>query len=343
MQNLSEIERIAETRVIAAHGSAKGKALWGEYMSARLSVAQDILPFIARTEPNLTDHGTSHINEVFENAFALLGTKACKGNDSKTALNANELYFLCLAILFHDLGNIHGRKEHNRNLEAAYKHARGEDPKLFPEKRLLFAIVEAHCGQTRDGSKNTIGNLESANSFEKERLDCQRVAAILRLADELAEGPQRTSVFMQKHFPYPDESAVFHEYANVTRVFIDRNGERIVLTFDIEILPADWGLEFNEDRLKKLLDLCYLRSIKLDLERKYNRHYCSLLRPFKKTEVSFHFHLHGRALELGIPKITLDDLVLPTPDKTMTLTDKEISLQLDSLIPKLRAALTSQK
>ena len=85
---------------------------------------------------------------------------------------------------------------------------------------------------------------------------------------------------MQTHFPYPEDSAIYHDFANVTRVFIDRDGERIVLPFDIEIAPDTWGQTFDENRLRRLLLRCYGRAVKLDIERKYNRHFCSLIRPF---------------------------------------------------------------
>lgn len=151
MQTLTDIETLAEPKLVATYGAADGKALWGEYVQARQKAVHEILPHIARTEPYLTDYGPEHIRNVFDNAFLLPSSKGCTGKDSKTALNANERYFLSLAILLHDLGNIHGRKEHNRHLEESCKSARGSDPRLLPEKRLLFAIVEAHCGQTREG------------------------------------------------------------------------------------------------------------------------------------------------------------------------------------------------
>jgi hypothetical protein len=90
---------------------------------------------------------------------------------------------------------------------------KGNGSELLPEKRLLFGIVEAHCGQTRDGSRDTIKNLDASAAFQRKLINCQRVAAILRLADELAEGPQRSSLFMQKNYPPDQNSQVFHDYA----------------------------------------------------------------------------------------------------------------------------------
>jgi hypothetical protein len=342
-QQFTNIERLVLPKLIQAYGETDGQALWGGYTVARQRVIHEIAPYITRYEPNLTDHSEVHIKDVMENAFLLLGEESCNGNDSKTALNANELYFLVLAILFHDLGNIFGRKNHNQRLQEAYDFARGSVSSLLPEKRHLLNIVEAHCGQTRDGSHNTIGALDSEGAFRKERLDCQRVAAILRLADELAEGKQRTSIFVQKHFPLPTDNQVYHDYANVTEVCIDRGGARLVLTYNIEVCPEVWGGKFDHGKLKRLLKCCDRRSIKLDLERKYNTHYCSLLRPFKKTEISFYFHCRGRELRYGPRKIVLDDLVLPTPTDTMSLYNSEKAFDITKMVEWLKNAASKKQ
>ena len=116
MQNITRIESAAESKLVGAYGEADGRALWGTYLDARQKAVHEILPFITRTEPNLSDHGPEHIQNVFENAYLLLGKHGCSHADTKLALNANELYFLSLSTLFHDLGNIHGRTDHNRRL-----------------------------------------------------------------------------------------------------------------------------------------------------------------------------------------------------------------------------------
>ncbi len=337
MENLKKIETLAESRLSSCFGEAEGKQLWGIYMSARQKAIHDILPFIARYEPNLTDHGARHVEDVLENAFLLLGKEACQGTDSRHALTAAELYFLVMAILFHDLGNIFGRKEHNRRLEEVLHWCRGDDCPNS-EKRQLLSIVEAHCGHTREGSKDTIGNLDNASSFKKTRLDCRRVAAILRLADELAEGPQRTSQFIRSHFPQSEDSVIFHQYATITEVFIDRGGGRIVLTYNVEVAPNEWKQPYDEIRLKQLLEFCYARAVKLDLERKYNKHHCSLLRAFERTEISFHFYHKCVDLRVGIQKIVLDDLILPEPTKEMSLIHRQTELDLAILLPRLREA-----
>lgn len=335
MEVLTEIEMICEKQIKKLRLADE---LWGGYLVARTKVFNELLPFIRQTEPFLSDHGPEHITNVFNNAFELLGKDRCAGNDSKRALDPTELYFLVLSILFHDVGNVFAREGHKSRLIEAYEFARGDDQSLLPERHILFKIVEAHGGLTPQGSPDTIGPLESNGVFRGKRVDSQRIAAILRLADELAEGPQRTSLFMQRHFQYPAESRVFHDYANICTVHIGREDSRLALVFHVDIMPELWGPRFDPRRLRELLRFCYQRIVKLDLERKYNRHYCSMLTPFRRTEVSFHFHRRNSSLQLDLPKIVLDDLVLPGKIDCDAFTKGNPKYQLGDLMKILREA-----
>jgi hypothetical protein len=337
----TNLENYVERRVIADFGESDGKAIWGNYMQARKLAFDDIAPIISKYEPSLSDHSERHILNVLKNAYELIGEEALSGTDTRTALSASELFLLVNAILFHDLGNFFGRKEHNKRLDEAIEYARGNTINAN-ERRSLTAIVEAHCGHTRDGSRDTIGSLDSAASFKTKRLDCRRVAAILRLADELAEGPQRTSVFESIHKGRPSDSEVFHDYAEVTDVYIDRAEGRIVLTYDIDLSPPSWGSRFNQARLRRLLSMCEKRALKLDGERRYNAHYCSILRPFKKTEVSFHFHVRKSEIQVNLPKITLDDLVLPEANGTLNFKSKCPEFDVPTLVRALKEKAKSK-
>jgi HD superfamily phosphodiesterase len=214
MEPFTEIEKICEKQL----DKNLDADLWPAYALARAKVFKDLLPYIRRNEPYLSDHGPDHIINVLNNAYALLGRERCAGKDSTLSLEPTELYFLVLSILFHDVGNVFTRKNHNSRLQEAYEFARGNDQSLLSEKQILFKIVEAHGGKTSQGSPDTISPLDRRSVFRGKRVDCQRIAAILRLADELAEGQQRTSLFMQEHIPYPEDSQVFHDYASICDV-----------------------------------------------------------------------------------------------------------------------------
>ena len=86
-------------------------------MVARTALLDNILDEIRRQEPCLTDHGPEHVSDVLTKASQLL-------QDSPDYFSAIELYVLGLGILFHDVGNLEGRLEHNRRIAKYYDFVR---------------------------------------------------------------------------------------------------------------------------------------------------------------------------------------------------------------------------
>ena len=245
-----------------------------------------------------------------ENCYDVLGDECIKGNDETKSLTPFELYFLVLSCLFHDVGNVFNRKGHKTRLKEAYEFAKGTSPDLAAERAILFRIVDAHGGLTPSGSPDTLKALEHAQ-FLRHRVDLRRVAAVLRFADELAEGPQRTSLFMQKYLPFSADAKDFHEYANATSIHIGRELERITVQYRIEIAPETTNGIYDKERVQRIMAFCFFRIQKLDTERRYNKHYCSFLQRFKRTEVSFSFFFQRDEIQVPLPQLILDDLVLP--------------------------------
>lgn len=332
---LTEIEQICKKQVEATFDPD----LWAGYVIARAKVFNELLDYIRIKEPFLTDHGPGHIIDVLTNAFGLLGNEGCAGKKG-SPLEPAELFLLVLSILFHDVGNVFSRKGHKSRLTEAYEFARGTGSAFAQERVLLFRIIEAHGGVTSTGSPDTIGDgqVNVDGIFKGKRVDCKRIAAILRFADELAEGPQRTSLFMQKHLEIGGDAQVFHDYANVTGIRIGRKDGRIAIVYNIDLAPDEWGGKYDGVRLRALINFCFHRLEKLDLERKYNRHYCSLLESFKQTEATFHFHLKNKDLRLGLPKIVLNDLILPTNFQERKISEASADFEIDALMQRLESA-----
>lgn len=204
MLPLTKIEKLCEQQLIKELGDASGKAQWGDYMKARENVFTGLLPHIQKNEPWLTDHDSSHVVNVLNNAYELLGKGACTNKDSRLALTTMELYFLVLSILFHDSGNVFGRKGHASRLEEAYSFARGDSQSLQPEKRLLFQIVESHGGTTSSGSTDTIEPLDRAAGFRGKKVDCQHIVipdALIRRIHAHGDGDVRFQAGIQSYQP----------------------------------------------------------------------------------------------------------------------------------------------
>ncbi len=304
MWETSKIESELEARLKVLGSS--GEALYSRYIAARSFLTREILPWIAGKEPNLSDHGVAHIRNVLDNALQLIG--------DLTSLNPIEHYILCQAILFHDVGNLFGRRKHNLEIGRVYEaHFNGLWLNRL-EMGHVILIGRSHSGISHlDGSNDTLKDLKDA-FFESQPVRLQHLAAILRFADELAEGPQRTSGFLIRNKLISTESEIYHKYASCTHVFIDRGGSRIALSYEIPLDDYDFKSPEGVEHFTKFLKCIYSRIHKLDGERRYCKHYSGILEPFKKTSVNFHFWSGSDQIDLQVQPIDLDDLFIPGTD-----------------------------
>jgi hypothetical protein len=226
-------------------------------------------------------------------------------------LSAADLYILLLAILFHDVGNLFGRDKHNERIGEVFDFARGVHASVRREKLLIVKAARAHTGRSATGDKDTLTELDDREHFNGGVIKLQSIAAILRLADELAEGPQRTTEYFRTAVGYADGSNIFHQYASCTHVAADRGNGRICLTYEIDLneFRLD-GIRIDRERLLELLSFVRHRICKLDQERRYTRFYCDSLAAFKKTEVRLNFWHNGSLVPMEF-YFDLDDLVVP--------------------------------
>lgn len=321
----TKLEKYLEAALLEKLGNEKGKNYYSDYQSARSYLMQNILPNIKATEPDLTDHSEKHIENVLNNTWHLLDT-------AKTQLSEYDLYILCLSILLHDVGNINGRKEHNKKVSEIYNVIRNNDSNFNTERILVLNAVKAHCGTTKLGSRNTLAEVDIKASLRGEPIQLREIASILRFADELAEGPQRTSDYLIDTGKISDKSKIYHRYAQITNIFIDRGNERIVLQYHIDTEKE------TPESLRELLSCAYERIIKLDEERRYTKFHSKLLESFRKTEATFNFFHKGEPLDISIEKIILNDSCVIPGEKQPCITDlvSEFStLNIDGVISQL--------
>ncbi len=309
-----EIEKLTEEKLCALLGESNGKSRFGKYTIAREKLITDVLPAIARILPGHTDHGPEHVKQVLNHAFDLLG-------EETNQLNGVELYFLIMSILFHDAGNFFGREKHREQISSIYDNAcptqlGAQDAE---EKKIILNICEAHCGESIDGTNNTLKYVVEQTIIDRQNVRPNVLAPILRLADELAEGECRSCYSMIKYKILKKPSMIFHKYSNCSKISIDRAGKRIQLTYHIKLkLPKDNkpengnGTIISIADLQPLLDFIYLRIEKLNQERQYTKHYCSLLDPYIKTTITISFWYKNHELPIDdLQKVEMSDLVVP--------------------------------
>lgn len=304
-----------------------GLTLEANYVKAKSVLVAEIYEEIRAKEPNLSDHGPRHIENVLRNIWLL-----CLKDISYFSIY--ELYIIGLVVLFHDVGNIHGRDQHNNRIRDIYIHATGGNDR--EEMRLVLQAARAHTGKATDGGKDTLKELEGSFHFRSNSIRLSEIAAIVRIADELAEGPQRTSLFRLRNDDYPGDSEIYHRYAKSVKINIDRSAGRFALTFDIEVVA---GEPVTDDDLKssiKLIEFSCQRLSKLDQERRYAAFYCPFLATFRMTSAKFYFWINDQPHELDLPNIAINDKVVPG-DPGKAVTEHYPELHVEAISKKLRA------
>jgi hypothetical protein len=291
------------------------ETLSSRYTYFRSELFKEVIPYIRAAEPCLSDHSELHIIDVLNNADSLIGDKY------KDSLSPLDLYILCLSILFHDAGNVYGREDHHARISEIYE-TLFQKHKDRSEQILVSAIAGAHTGDAQDGSKDTLKPLVQNNgTFKGKGIKVLELAAILRMADELAEGPQRTTKYAKdiNLFKNNVSSKIFHDYASATDITIDRQRGVIMLKYHIDISKQGrkfiaCGHGFNE-----FIKFILKRMAKLNVERKFTSYYSEILKDFRKIRVSMIFHSKAEYYTVSEPECELNDLVVPGEDDFSTL------------------------
>ena len=152
----------------------------------------------------LTDHGEKHIQNVIHKAYKII-------EDKKESFTGYELYILLLAIQFHDLGNISGRKDHEQKIIDIMNELKDNLPLDIAEQEFVAKIAMAHGGHVSNdvNDKNTLRTLEYETTCNERMISPVLLAAILRFADELADDYNR----IIHNIKIPPGNQIFHEYS----------------------------------------------------------------------------------------------------------------------------------
>jgi hypothetical protein len=208
----------------------------------------------------LTDHGPEHIKTVIKRASELL--KTSPGN----SLSGYEKYILLAASHLHDLGNYFGRESHEMNAEKVMEELGSVLGDEMPEKRAIFEIAQAHGGKI-GSDKDKIGQLPATRDVLGKDVHSRFLAALLRLADELADERSRASRYLIESGKIPRSSQVFHKYAYALHsVIVTADAVRL----EFELTETDVKQKFGKGKGEVfLLDEIYERTMKMHRERMY--------------------------------------------------------------------------
>lgn len=228
-----------------------------------------------------TDHSGEHFDEVVRYAGILLGLNIedvtapdkvvdeLKKNGKRWLLQPYEIFLLLHAIRFHDVGNIYGRKGHEKKIITVMHNINfvGLDDRA--ERKIIASIGQAHGGVISDTDSDTIGKLVVSDRHNGGDYRAQFLAAVVRLADEICEGRKRATRVPN----VPKGNEVFHKYASSIDQCDLRNG-RLYIKFSInkEDSTTLWGKNNKDTYLTH--EVCK-RLDKMELERRY----CNMFLP----------------------------------------------------------------
>jgi len=253
-----------------------------------------------------------------------------------------EAFVLGMALFFHDTGNIAGRKGHAKNGRAIMCEVL-KDVLKIDEIRGIDQVMSAHSGVAATGDPDTIKALDVAPRYIcKEPVRIRQLAALVRFADDLAEGPQRTSNYLRSKGAFvitkpashasneKEERNIFHDYASITTVNIDKGNGRIALQYNINLEDNMFDPQKGVGRefLEPLLRMVFYRIKKTDDERRYARFYGGkLLADFHTTEALVQFYRNGIDIDTGLVPLVLNDLVVPPHSEDINKSTEWIKAQ----------------
>lgn len=174
-----------------------------------------------------------------------------------------------MAIQVHDVGNKFGRDNHElmSNVELRRFGQTGWDNR---ELSTIWNIAQAHGGYTPSGDKDKINDLKpKASGLDGKTIRPQLLAAILRLADELADDRSRATRYEAGEVRALIASELYHAYAYALHsVSVDGKTSSITLEYELDETTARRTYLKGADQIY-LIDEIKQRSLKTFLELKY--------------------------------------------------------------------------
>lgn len=224
---------------------------------------------------HLTMHDKEHVSRVRKVAADLVGMA------ENLELSPHELCLLLVAIYLHDIGNVLGRAGHEKAIGVTLNAAQAQIGIDAIEYATARQIAGVHGG-TVDGSKDTISTLPEKSAVLGQYVRPRLLAAIVRLADELADDPARANRIQLAAGALPPESEVYHVIAaGLHSQMPDAGTREIALSYsfrDASLFKHKLG---KGNGKVHLLNEIFDRSLKTF----YEARYCSrFMRPYLEFE-----------------------------------------------------------
>lgn len=224
---------------------------------------------------HLTMHDREHVERVRQVASNLIV------QSDSIDLTHFELTLLLVAVYLHDVGNVLGRSRHESQITRTLT-AAGTQLSIDKIEYATAKQIAGVHGGTVAGSKDTISTLPESQAVSGAPVRLRLLAAILRLADELADDPARANHIQLNAGVLPEGAEVYHIVANALHSQMpDSRTREITLNFSFND-PGMFKRKLGKGSGRvHLLQEIYDRSMKTFSEARY----CSrFMRPFLEFE-----------------------------------------------------------
>jgi hypothetical protein len=172
-----EIEKVLKAK-------SKSTPFYEKYILFKHRLLNNEYEFWASGFPHGNNHGPGHINRVLDNLDRLVGRNFVK----QDALTAYELFLAMMSILYHDVGILRDRAAH---ADTSAKFIENESDAYFDGRDLRIiqaAIVSHSSSKDIETECAEFSDIELIGGY---KVRPRRVAALVRLADELDEDFRR--------------------------------------------------------------------------------------------------------------------------------------------------------
>jgi hypothetical protein len=262
-----------------------------------------------KADSGLTNHGVDHIYTLLGRVTQLLD------KNPHCSLSLFEIYLLLMSVHVHDVGNIMGRKGHEFNSRVIITQlgagVANQDQWIWD---YIYDIAKAH----KDLQIETLAQQDYLHDFE---FRPQLLAAVLKLADELAENFSRASNINLVLNNVPEENQLYHAFASAVNSIIPNAATReIVMIFNLseDVLSRTFKKD-NEDIY--LIDEIYLRTLRTYSERVYCMQFMRPLINFDIVRVKIWLKMKSgqkyengyQLTEMGITNFHMDELIRMCP------------------------------
>ncbi|TAV10201.1 HD domain-containing protein [Rhizobium leguminosarum] len=268
-----------------------------------------------------TKHDISHVDDVIQTAGRMLGFGHDNNSPAYKLLHPYEVFVLLVAILLHDAGNAIGRKKHETKAAEILREVAPAAGLSALEQRIISSIAQAHGGKMEDGNEDTITGLmkDPEPNIGDIKIHAWRLAALVRLADELSENHTRADEVAIESAGTPDLSLLANYYCLVINPKIDFIGKSVHLVFDVEkqLLPRVFRIPKDGGGMEDIMFVDYIarRLEKGERERKYCNRFLAGFAGYDRIRAKLVIMENGR--EIDSVAVDLEEVGYPGLSKSV--------------------------